>query len=94
MKNLNQKKLVVFDLDGTLAPSKSAMDAEMSQLFIELLAQKRVAVIGGGAYSLFKMQLLEPLKKAKIKSELLKRLSLFPTTATAFYRYDHGWKNV
>jgi HAD superfamily hydrolase (TIGR01484 family) len=94
MKNIHNKKLIVFDLDGTLAPSKSAMDGEMSRLFDDLLARKKVAVIGGGRYSLFKMQLLEPLKELKTQKELLVNLSLFPTTATAFYRYDHGWKNV
>jgi phosphomannomutase len=31
------KKLIVFDLDGTLAPSKSPLDAEMSTLLHVLL---------------------------------------------------------
>ena len=30
------KKLVVFDLDGTLAQSKSSLDAEMAALFNRL----------------------------------------------------------
>jgi HAD superfamily hydrolase (TIGR01484 family) len=94
MKNLQHKKLIVFDLDGTLAPSKSVMDGEMSRLFDKLLSRKKVAVIGGGRYSLFKTQLLKPLRELKTRKELLANLSLFPTTATAFYRYDRGWKNV
>ena len=32
------KKLIVFDLDGTLADSKSAVDPEMSGLLHDLLA--------------------------------------------------------
>lgn len=87
-----KKELVVFDLDGTLAKSKAVMDSEMSKLFAELLAVKKVAVIGGGKYGLFKMQLIDPLKKCPKK--LLDNLFLFPTTSTVFYRYDHGWKNV
>jgi HAD superfamily hydrolase (TIGR01484 family) len=92
MKSLSGKELIVFDLDGTLAPSKSVMDEEMTDLLEELLSKKRVAVIGGGKYALFKMQLIAALKKSP--KELLENLFLFPTTSNAFYRYDHGWKNV
>jgi len=91
MKNLSGKKLIVFDLDGTLAPSKAAIDKEMDRLFTRLLAAKRVAVIGGGKYELFKSQLISKLTAPKA---LLKNLFLFPTTSTAFYRYDGGWKKV
>ena len=31
-ETVSMKKLVVFDLDGTLAPSKAALDAEMAAL--------------------------------------------------------------
>jgi HAD superfamily hydrolase (TIGR01484 family) len=92
MKSFHAKDLIVFDLDGTLAPSKSVMDREMTSLFERLLAAKKVAVIGGGKYALFKMQLLAALRNSP--KDLLKNLFLFPTTSNAFYRYDHGWKNV
>ncbi len=91
LKKLKPKKLIVFDLDGTLAKSKSTMDKEMVGLFTELLQAKKVAVIGGGKRALFQHQMLSQLK---IKKELLEKLFLFPTTATAFYRYNKGWKNV
>lgn len=91
LKKLKPKKLIVFDLDGTLAKSKSVIDAEMKGLLEELLASKKMAVIGGGKYGLFKEQLLNELKP---KKDLAKNLFLFPTTATAFYRYNSGWKNV
>ena len=35
------KKLVVFDLDGTLAQSKSSLDAEMATLLNQLLCTSR-----------------------------------------------------
>ena len=41
-------KLIVFDLDGTLAASKSALDAEMSNLLDRLIGVVKVAVISGG----------------------------------------------
>lgn len=91
LKKLKPKRLIVFDLDGTLAKSKTIMDREMVGLMKELLSSHRVAVIGGGKYGLFKEQLLGPLKP---KKELAENLFLFPTTATAFYRYQSGWKKV
>jgi len=42
------KRLIVFDLDGTLAESKSSLDAEMSTLLHDLLGIIKVAVIFGG----------------------------------------------
>ncbi len=92
LKKIKPKKLMVFDLDGTLAKSKSVIDAEMVGLITEILTHKKMAVIGGGKYGLFKHQLLSQLKN--IDKKLLKNLYLFPTTATAFYRYNSGWKNV
>jgi len=91
LKKLKSKKLIVFDLDGTLAPTKSVMDREMSGLFAGLLEAKKVAVIGGGKYELFKHQFLDALKAPK---ELLSELFLFPTTSTSFYRYQKGWKKI
>jgi HAD superfamily hydrolase (TIGR01484 family) len=91
LDKLKPKKLIVFDLDGTLAKSKSVADKEMVTLLAQLLATKKVAVIGGGKYGLFKQQLLQTLKP---KKELAKNLFLFPTTASAFYRYNSGWKQV
>jgi len=90
-QKIQNKKLIVFDLDGTLAKTKAPMDSEMSKLMTNLLEKKQVAVIGGGKYSLFQGQLLKQLKASK---DLLKHLYLFPTTATSFYRYNNGWKNV
>ena len=42
------KKLIVFDLDGTLAESKSALDADMAARLHDLLGVVKVAVISGG----------------------------------------------
>jgi len=42
------KKLVVFDLDGALADSKSSIDVEMARLFDSLLAIVRTAVFSLG----------------------------------------------
>lgn len=44
------KKLIVFDLDGTLAQSKSPLDAEVAKLFTSLRGVEKVAVILGGSW--------------------------------------------
>lgn len=91
LKKLPSKDLIVFDLDGTLALTKAPMDQEMAKLIIKLLTVKKIAVVGGGKYGIFKTQFLQQLKAPK---QLLKNLFLFPATTTTFYRYDSGWKNV
>lgn len=86
------KKLIVFDLDGTLAESKSDMDEEMALLIGKLLDKKLVAVIGGGKYELFKRQLISHLH---VSDDLLKNLYLFPTTGTSYYRYvNNDWTQI
>lgn len=86
------KKLIVFDLDGTLTESKSDIDSEMAALLGQLLETKKVAIIGGGKFESFQRQLLS---KLSVSEELLKNLFLFPTTATTFYKYDNNdWVEV
>lgn len=90
-KNLKPKDLIVFDVDGTLAPTKSEMDKEMAGLFKQLLEVKKVAVISGAKYEIMQMQLAGGLKAPPA---LLKNLFLFPTTATTFLKYEKTWKKV
>jgi HAD superfamily hydrolase (TIGR01484 family) len=85
------KKLIVFDLDGTLAGSKSPLDSEMSALLHDLFAIVKVAVISGGDWPQFEKQLLSDLPH----DERLANLSLLPTCGTKFYRYDSvAWKKI
>jgi phosphomannomutase len=91
LKKLKSKKLIVFDLDGTLAESKTPMDKEMAGLVKLLLQSHKMAVIGGGKYELFKWQFVRQLK---ISGKLLENLFLFPTSGNSFYKYKSGWKKV
>jgi len=84
------KKLIVFDLDGTLAESKSALDAEMATLLGALLRSVRVAVISGGDWPQFQEQMLPALAP----DAQLRNLSLLPTCGTKFYRYASGWERL
>jgi hypothetical protein len=82
------KKLIVFDLDGTLAPSKSSISEEISTLLGRLLSITKVAVISGGDWPQFEKQLLSKLPQDKY----LKNLSLLPTSGTKYYEYKSGWE--
>jgi HAD superfamily hydrolase (TIGR01484 family) len=81
------KKLIVFDLDGTLAPSKSSLAPQTAGLLRDLLAVTKVAVISGGAWAQFEKQLLTDLPQ----DSLLANLSLLPTCGTKFFQYDGKW---
>ena len=82
------KKLVVFDLDGTLAESKSSVDDEISARLADLLAIVKVAVISGGDWPQFEKQLLSNLAP----NARLENLSLLPTCGTKFYKFESGWQ--
>lgn len=84
------KKLIVFDLDGTLAESKSSLDVEMASLLHDLLGVVKVAVISGGDWPQFEQQLLSNLPD----DERLHDLSLLPTCGTKYYQYGEGWKKL
>ena len=84
------KKLIVYDLDGTLAESKSSLDAEMAALLHDLLGILKVAVISGGNWPQFETQVLSHLPH----DERLANLSLLPTCGTKFYQYSGDWKKL
>lgn len=83
-------KLVVFDLDGTLAHSKSSIDTEMSSLLHELLGIVKVAVISGGDWLKFEKQVLSKLPH----DESLENLSILPTCGTKFYQYGENLEKI
>ena len=84
------KKLIVFDLDGTLAESKAAIDADMATRLTALLTVARVAIISGGDWPQFRKQVLANLPKVK----KLANLSILPTCGTKFYQYKRGWTEL
>ena len=84
------KKLIVFDLDGTLAPSKSSLAPQTAGLLRDLLAVTKVAVISGGAWAQFEKQLLTDLPK----SSCLANLSLLPTCGTKFFQFNGKWEEL
>src|SRR5665213_4559548 len=84
------KKLIVFDLDGTLAPSKASLAPKTAALLHDLLGIIKVAVISGGAWTQFEKQLLTDLPH----DDRLENLSLLPTCGTKFFQYKGNWKEL
>lgn len=86
------KKLLAFDLDDTLAVTKSPISDEMVGVMTRLLDHFDVCVISGGKYEQFEKQIINRLP---VESQKLARLHLMPTCGTRYYRYDpvdEAWK--
>ena len=84
------KSFVVFDLDGTLALSKQALDADMAGLLSGLLEVCSVCIISGGDWPQFQSQIVDRLPQGT----RLERLHLMPTTGAKYYRFEDGWKQI
>jgi phosphomannomutase len=81
-------RLVAFDLDDTLAPSKTAIDPRMARLLVDLLGVVQVCVISGGQFGQFESQLVANLPLDH--PEALARLHLLPTCGTQYYIFRDG----
>jgi len=85
------KKLVAFDLDGTLALSKQPLKDDMGETLADLLTVADVAVISGGDWPQFEKQVASRLPERADRS----RLWLMPTTGTKLYVHKDGaWQTV
>jgi phosphomannomutase len=84
------KQLIVFDLDGTLAPSKSALDDEMAADLHRLLEVVKVAIISGGDFPQFQKQVLAHLPSGTD----LNNLAILPTDGTKFFQYNGSWNKL
>ena len=88
------KKVIAFDLDGTLADSKSPMQDAMADALGKLLEKFHVCVMSGGKFEQFQNQLLSNLK---VDPDKLQKLHLMPTCGTRYYAYDlakNKWEQV
>jgi phosphomannomutase len=85
-------RLVAFDLDDTLAPSKSPLDPRMADALVRLLSVAQVCIISGGHFAQFQQQVIE---RIPVADERLADLHLMPTCGTRYYRYERdGWQQV
>ena len=84
------KRIVAFDLDGTLAVSKQALDDDMARRLSQLLGLCPVCVISGGDWPQFQTQVVDRLPPGT----RLDNLILMPTTGAKYYRFDGAWQQV
>jgi len=85
--NLN-KKIISFDLDGTLAVSKRPMKEEMAKLIGRLIKEKIVVIISGGKFEQFDTQFLTAFDQSDLSSEFIKNLILLPTSGSQRYEFN------
>ncbi len=81
-------RLVAFDLDDTLAASKSPLDPRMATLIVDLLGAVEVCVISGGNFAQFELQLVDNLPLDH--PDALARLHLMPTCGTQYFLFQKG----
>ncbi|GIG30539.1 haloacid dehalogenase [Cellulomonas marina] len=84
----SRPRLVAFDLDDTLAPSKSPLDPRMADLLVALLDQVEVCIISGGQFGQFDMQVVQNLPAEAAAS--FSRLHLMPTCGTQYWLFVDG----
>ena len=80
------KKLIAFDLDGTLAESKQPLKDDMANTLADLMDVAKVAVISGGDWPQFETQIVARLPaRAKVEN-----FYIMPTTGTKLYTAPDG----
>jgi len=79
----------MFDLDGTLTPSKSVLEEHMATALVKLLKIKKVAVISGCDFSQFKEQFLKSLPA---EPSLYNDLIILPTSGSTMYLWRGDWQ--
>ena len=88
---IDSQTVLAADLDGTLAPSKSAISLEMAQTLSIWLEEHRFAIISGGKYEQFLKQVVSQLSP----DTHLEHLFLFPTNGAACYTFKNGaWTSL
>ena len=85
------KKLIAFDLDGTLALSKQPLDDEMADLLAKLTTVAMVDIISGGDWPQFEKQVVSRMPGyANLDNFVIQ-----PTTGTKLYRHQDGdWRQI
>ena len=79
------KRIIGFDLDDTLAVSKSAISPRMADLLAKLLENYQVCVISGGKFEQFQKQVIDQMN---VSPELLARFHMMPTCGTRYYTFN------
>lgn len=89
---MNRYRVVAFDLDDTLAVSKSQIDSRMAGLLARLADKVEVCIISGGRFEQFETQVLHHLELSDAGHA---HLHLMPTCGTRYLRWRDGdWAQI
>lgn len=83
---MQNKNIIIFDLDNTLSESRSCIDAEMAELICALLDKVFVGVISGASFSYFDKQLLSQLSC----KEKFDKLFILSTSGAELWTYKEN----
>lgn len=84
-------RLIAFDLDDTLAPSKSPLPEQMAHTLARLTSFVEVCVISGGLFAQFQTQVIDRLPEGTP----LGRFHMMPTCGTHYVVNTNGeWTTV
>lgn len=89
---MKDKKLFIFDLDGTLTLSKAYLQANMAEALEKLLRLKQVAIISGCSYKQMYEQFLVPLRDRVVYKDsfqsMMRKLYLLPASGSSLYCWN------
>lgn len=90
---LSRKKLILFDVDDTLAKSKCPMSDEMASTIGQLLRHVHVGIISGGKWEVLKKNIVDRLPENS--ADVLHKFHVLPTSGARYHAYhDEEWKEV
>lgn len=90
MAIVNNIKLVAFDLDGTLARSKTPIEESMANALKNLLKISDVAIVTGGRLE----QIIEQVVDKLPIDSRIEGLHLMPTCGGAYYKFSGALEKV
>lgn len=82
------KKVLAFDMDDTLAVSKTPLAPHMSDILRDVLRQFDVCVISGAKFETLDNQIIQGLEG--IDEQQRAHLHLMPTCGTRYYRFNEA----
>lgn len=92
---LPDKKIIAFDVDGTLTASKTLITDSMADLIKKLIQKKMVISIAGGSFHQLETQFLPPFLNDHSMLPYIKNFTLLPTSGSQRYEYnekDSKWE--
>jgi len=89
---LPDKKIIAFDIDGTLTASKTRITESMANLIKALIKQKMVVAIAGGSFKQMETQFLPPFSNDDSMTPFIHNFTFLPTSGSQRYEYDETKK--